>query len=120
MNLSEWGQHLIQKKFVFFRLGVKSSETMNTDKPHRPSISIDAELFQLALRRMEQRRIKMFSRYVQELIKDDTACLLQKHQEPPFLMAAEETPKYGEKVNETAAPARLSKVSYRRGKTKGQ
>jgi hypothetical protein len=50
----------------------------------RPSISIKPELFERALQRMEERQVDMFSRYVQDLIKEDTAALFR-----PTLMAAE-------------------------------
>jgi len=50
----------------------------------RPSISIKPELYERALQRMEERQVDMFSRYVQDLIKEDTAALLR-----PTLMAAE-------------------------------
>lgn len=53
----------------------------------RPSISLDKDLYALAQQRMAQRRVTMFSRYVQDLIKEDTATLLQ----PVFLKAAETT-----------------------------
>jgi hypothetical protein len=50
----------------------------------RPSISIKPELYERALKRMEERQVDMFSRYVQDLIKEDTAALFR-----PTLMAAE-------------------------------
>lgn len=50
----------------------------------RPSISIKPELYERALQRMEERQVDMFSRYVQDLIKEDTAALFR-----PTLMAAE-------------------------------
>jgi hypothetical protein len=50
----------------------------------RASISIKPELFERALKRMEERQVDMFSRYVQDLIKEDTAALFR-----PTLMAAE-------------------------------
>ena len=50
----------------------------------RPSISIKPELYERALQRMEERQVDMFSRYVQDLIKEDTAPFLR-----PTLMAAE-------------------------------
>lgn len=50
----------------------------------RPSISIKPELYERALQRMEERQVDMFSRYVQDLIKEDTAALFR-----PTLMATE-------------------------------
>jgi hypothetical protein len=82
------------------------------EKAKKLSISIPREVWNLAEIRMFNLR-QGDSEYIRELIKADTYDLwLQKHQESPLLMAAEEPPKYGEKVNETAPPARRSSVSY--------
>ncbi len=94
----------------------------------RRTISFDADLYALALQRMKEEGETMFSRYVQTLVRKDTARLraealayeMQAISEMEMALVAEEPPKYGGKRNETAPPARHSKVSYRPGKTKGQ
>jgi hypothetical protein len=97
---------------------------MNNDKPPRPSISIDPELFALAKIRMGQRRIKMFSRYIQELIKEDTADLVSVSGSIPFpeplAKVAEDSPTYGSERNDPAPTARRSEVSYTPKKTRGK
>jgi hypothetical protein len=95
---------------------------MNNDKTPRPSISIDPELFALAKIRMGQRRIKMFSRYIQELIKEDTADLVAVPTSIPFpeplAKVAEDSPEYGSERNDPAPPAQRSLATYTNTKTR--
>ena len=92
----------------------------------RRTISFDREMYALALKRMKEEGETMFSRYIQTLVRKDTAQLraqaLSFEKEPvPFLKVAEDTPKYGKRSeNETAPPAQRSEVSYRRKKTDRQ
>jgi hypothetical protein len=96
---------------------------MEKDKIPRPSISLDPELYELARLRMEQRRVKMFSRYIQDLIKEDTASLIPPAQAiafpEPLSKVAEEPPPYGKASGNDPVPlVRHSKVSYSTKKIK--
>jgi predicted CopG family antitoxin len=104
------------------------SETPKKPKKlcERRTISFDADLYALALQRMKQEGETMFSRYVQTLVRKDTARLraealaneIPAVQEMEIALVAEDTPQYGGKGNETADPARRSSVSYTPKRTK--
>jgi hypothetical protein len=92
----------------------------------RRTISFDADLYALAMQRMKEEGETMFSRYVQTLVRKDTARLradalaneIQALPESEIALVAEPTPQYGRKGNETAAPVRRSSVSYTPKRTK--
>ncbi|MFZ9960157.1 MAG: hypothetical protein ACO3GP_07180 [Candidatus Limnocylindrus sp.] len=94
----------------------------------RRTISFDADLYALAMQRMKEEGETMFSRYVQTLVRKDTARLraealaneIPEADKTEIALVAEEPPKYGQKINETAPPARHSKVSYSTKRIKGK
>jgi len=75
----------------------------------RPSISLDQDLYALALQRMAQRRVKMFSRYVQDLIKEDTTTLLQ-----PVFLKADETTDAGPELSQDKAKGKYQTATQKR------
>jgi hypothetical protein len=98
------------------------SETPKKQKKlcERRTISFDGDLYALALQRMKQEGETMFSRYVQTLVRKDTARLraealaneIPAVQEMEIALVADDSPEYGNKGNEIAPPARRSSVSY--------
>jgi hypothetical protein len=111
------------EKICFFMIRCEKFRSMEKDKIPRPSISLDPELYELARLRMEQRRVKMFSRYIQDLIKEDTASLIPPAQAIAFpeqlSKVAEEPPPYGKASGNDPVPlVRHSKVSYSTKKIK--
>jgi hypothetical protein len=91
------------------------SETPKKQKKlcERRTISFDADLYALALQRMKQEGETMFSRYVQTLVRKDTARLRAEAlaNEIPAVQEME-IALVGNKGNEIAATARRSSVSY--------
>jgi predicted CopG family antitoxin len=114
----------------FFILGMNFDAPMSESPKKKPSmcerrtISFDPDLYALALQRMKQEGETMFSRYVQALVRKDTAELRAKalYDEKPFLsLVAEEPPEYGKpRPNATAPDAPRSSASYVPKKTKRQ
>jgi predicted CopG family antitoxin len=108
----------------FFILSMKvdsdMSETPKKKLCERRTISFDGDLYALALQRMKQEGETMFSRYVQSLVRKDTARLraealaneIPAVQEKEIALVADDSPEYGNKGNEIAPPARRSLVSY--------
>jgi hypothetical protein len=98
------------------------SETPKNQKKlcERRTISFDADLYALALQRMKEEGETMFSRYVQTLVRKDTARLraealaneIPAVQEMEIALVADDTPKYGLKGNDPVPLVRHSKVSY--------
>lgn len=116
----------------FFILSMNVDSAMS-EKPKKKSnlcerrtISFDREMYALALKRMKEEGETMFSRYIQTLVRKDTAQLraqaLNNEKEPVlFLKVAEDSPVYGKPTeNAPAPPAQRSSVSYRRKKTDRQ
>jgi hypothetical protein len=86
----------------------------------RRTVSLDPELNAFAEQRMVMRGIKMFSHYIQDLVREDTAALrlqsLEQNQNTPVITPAP-APRSG---NETAPHARRSNSSYGPKKTSRQ
>lgn len=113
----------------FFILGVNVDADMSETPKKKPNlcerrtISFDADLYALALHRMKEEGETMFSRYVQTLVRKDTAALrakaLGKDMDPlAFPLPADPTPKRS--GNEIASSVQPIKVFYGRKKTKEQ
>jgi hypothetical protein len=89
----------------------------------RRTISFDADLYALALQRMKEEGETMFSRYVQALVRKDTAELrakfINKVDEFPLSKVAEDPTPYGSPAaNATVPLARRSSTSYTPRKAK--
>jgi len=110
----------------FFILSVKFDSDMS-EKPkkkkklcERRTISFDADLYALALQRMKEEGETMFSRYVQALVRKDTARLraqvlaneISAIKEMEIARVAEDSPEYGAERNALARTAQTSSVSY--------
>jgi hypothetical protein len=106
----------------FFILGVKfDSDMSETPKKktvlcERRTISFDADLYALALHRMKEEGETMFSRYVQALVRKDTAALraqaLKGTLESPLEIAPAKR-----QANATAPLVQPTKVFYGQKKT---